>query len=43
MVENVMALVPINIGFRKPLSGNKRERWQHLVHLIDNDDFFDED
>jgi hypothetical protein len=43
MVENVMALVPINIGFRKPLSGNKRERWQHLVHLIDNDDFFDGD
>jgi hypothetical protein len=45
-IANVIDTVPLNIGFRRNLHGNKWDRWIHLLHrlivvqLTDNDDIF---
>jgi hypothetical protein len=45
-VAQVWNATPINIGFRRALSGNRWDRWAHLVvrlmgvQLSDNDDVF---
>jgi hypothetical protein len=45
-VSHVLSSAPINIGFRRALSGYRWDRWAHLVerlrdvHLSENDDTF---
>jgi hypothetical protein len=35
-LANVMAQVPLNIGFRQALSGTRADRWIHLVQRLMN-------
>jgi hypothetical protein len=45
IVHNVLALNPLNIGFRRTLNGNKWDRRTHVLHrlilvqLTDTEDF----
>jgi hypothetical protein len=34
LVSDVMTQLPLNIGFRQALSGNRADRWVHLVHRL---------
>jgi hypothetical protein len=35
-VSDVLAQLPLNIGFRQALSGNRADRWIHLVRRLMN-------